>query len=179
MTYESPAASDPIPAPERSPEAELRAVYDQIDRQVALLGPVCQLSGRCCRFAEYGHSLFVSTLEIRYLVAGAPQPCRPLDRGDCCPWQDQMGRCTARHSRPLGCRIFYCDPTYHESAHDISERFIAELQKITQRWDLAWNYAPLHVHLARERNEGRLVIDLAPGSAEERIQEGATTQPPF
>jgi len=179
MTHASPSAAAAIPHLEPSPEADLRALYDQVDREVARLGPVCQLSGRCCRFAEYGHTLFVSTLEIRYLVAEAPRPARPLDQGNNCPWQDQLGRCIARDARPLGCRIFYCDPTYQESAHEISERSITELKTITQRWDLAWNYAPLHDHLAQERNEGRLSIDLASRRPEERIPAGAATQPPL
>ncbi|MGO9923047.1 MAG: hypothetical protein ACLQIB_51170 [Isosphaeraceae bacterium] len=179
MTHSSALAADAIRHPEPSPEAELRALYDRVDRAVARIGPICQLSGRCCRFAEYGHTLFVSTLEIRYLVAGAPRPSRPLDQGDHCPWQDQLGRCTARDSRPLGCRIFHCDPTYQESAHEISERSITELKAITQRWDLTWNYAPLHTHLGRERDQGRLSIDLASRSLEERARVDGTTQPAF
>jgi hypothetical protein len=159
MTRALPPAAEPVSHRESGPEAELQVLYDQVDREVARLGPVCELSGRCCRFAEYGHTLFVSALEIRYLVAGAPRPSRPLDRGENCPWQDRLGRCTARDTRPLGCRIFHCDPTYQESAHEISERFIRDLKTITQRWDLAWNYAPLHDHLARERDEGRLSFD--------------------
>jgi hypothetical protein len=161
MTHASPPADDTPATLGPDLEAQLRAVYDQVDREVARLGPVCELSGRCCRFAEYGHTLFVSTLEIRYLIAGAPDPARPLDRGETCPWQDRLGRCTARDARPLGCRVFYCDPTYQESAHEISEQFIKVLKKITQRWSLAWSYAPLHDHLSRERDEGRLSIDLA------------------
>ncbi len=170
-------AAEPIPEP--GPDAELRALYDRLDQEVARLGPVCQLSGRCCRFAEYGHTLFVSTVEIRYLVAGAPPPARPLDRGETCPWQDQRGHCTARDARPLGCRIFYCDPNYQDAAHEISEQFITGLKKITQRWDLAWNYAPLHDHLVRERDQGRLLIDLVSGSSEERGPADATARPPI
>jgi hypothetical protein len=179
MTHALPSTADPTKLAEPSPEAELRVVYNQVDQQVANLGPVCQLSGRCCRFAEYGHTLFVSSLEIRYLIAGAQAPSRPLDRGDSCPWQDQQGRCTARDSRPLGCRIFHCDPSYQEVGQEISERFITELKRITQRWDLAWNYAPLHDHLARERSEGRLAIDFASRSVEEELHARAAARPPF
>jgi len=179
MTHTPAVTSDLIPHLEPSPEADLRALYDEVDREVARLGPVCQLSGRCCRFAEYGHTLFASTIEIGYLVAEAPRPSRPLDQGDHCPWQDQLGRCTARDARPLGCRIFYCDPTYQESAHEISERSITELKAITQRWDLAWNYAPLHRHLTRECDEGRLSIDLAWPALGERIPADDATEPPF
>src|SRR5262249_3331512 len=45
------------PAPYR---ADLRALYQALDAEVSRLGPVCRLSGRCCRFQEYGHTLFVS-----------------------------------------------------------------------------------------------------------------------
>jgi hypothetical protein len=175
MTHPPGSANQPASTSEASAEAELEALYFEVDRDVARFGPKCQLSGRCCRFAEYGHTLFVSTLEIRYLVAGAPEPSRPLDQGETCPWQDQHGRCTARNARPLGCRIFYCDPAYQQSAHEISERAISHLKRITQRWHLAWRYAPLHDHLSRERDEGRLRIDYAPPAHWETI----AAQPDF
>ena len=112
MIDASPSADDPSMPAKSTPEAELQALYEQVDREVARYGPACQLSGRCCRFKEYAHTLFASTVEIRYLVAAAPEPSRPLDRGETCPWQDERGRCTARDAQPLGCRIFYCDPAY-------------------------------------------------------------------
>ena len=50
---------------------------------MAQLGPVCQLSGRCCRFKEYGHTLFVSTAEVRLLLAsGAESTAAPGSRRD-------------------------------------------------------------------------------------------------
>jgi hypothetical protein len=174
MSRVSPSVADRDVPLEPSLVAELRAVYEKVDREVAQLGPVCQLSGRCCRFAEFGHTLFVSTLEIRYLIDGAPEPSRPLDRGETCPWQDRRGRCTARDARPLGCRVFYCDPTYQESSHEISEQTIKALKEITQRWSLAWSYAPLHDHLIRERDVGRLSVDLAAGISMDPIAAEAT-----
>ena len=39
---------------------------------------------------------------------------RPLDQGATCPWQDSRGHCTAREARPLGCRVYYCDPAFEE-----------------------------------------------------------------
>ena len=62
--------------------SELRTLYDELGLEVSRLGPVCELSGRCCRFREYGHSLFVSTLEIQLLLKEAPEPQRTLDRGE-------------------------------------------------------------------------------------------------
>lgn len=130
--------------------ADLRDLYKQVDAEVARLGPVCQLSGRCCRFKEYGHTLFVSTPEIQLLLDGAPRPQRPLDGGETCPWQDVRGHCTARDCRPLGCRVYYCDPAYEPSAHSLSERDVAGLKALTDKHGLTWNYAPLHRHLEEE-----------------------------
>jgi hypothetical protein len=129
-------------------KAELRTLYDRLDAEVARLGPICQLSGRCCRFEEYGHTLFVSNCEVHYLLEVAPEPSRTLDQGKTCPWQNMSGHCTARDGRPVGCRVYYCDPTYEPSAHELSERYIAELKELTNRHGLAWNYAPLHRHLS-------------------------------
>ena len=59
---------------------ELRELYAELDAAVAGSAPVCQISGRCCRFREYGHTLFLSAPEADYLVSEAPEPVRPLDR---------------------------------------------------------------------------------------------------
>ena len=71
--------------------APLLALYAELDAEVARLAPVCQLSGRCCRFEEYGHTLFLSAPEAALLLAEAPPPSRPLDDGATCPWQDAAG----------------------------------------------------------------------------------------
>jgi hypothetical protein len=138
-------------------QAELRVLYRELDREVAGIGPVCVLSGRCCRFEEYGHTLFVSTAEVEYLVGTAPAPARPLDQGATCPWQDSRGHCTAREARPLGCRIYHCDPSYQEEAHRLSERFIGRMKRLSCDHEIPWNYAPLHRHLHEEQRQGRFV----------------------
>lgn len=134
----------------------LGALYRDLDAAVAERGPVCRLSGRCCRFAEYDHTLFVSEPEAALLLADAPTPVRPLDEGATCPWQDHAGRCTAREARPLGCRVYYCDPAYQPHAPDLSEAFLARLKRLADELELPWNYAPLHHHLRRARAQGRL-----------------------
>jgi hypothetical protein len=143
---------------------ELRALYQELDLAVARLGPVCELSGRCCRFKDYGHTLFVSAIEAELLVDEAPTPQRPLDDGETCPWQDQRGHCTARDARPLGCRVYYCDPAYQPNAALLSEQFISRLKQLAGRHRQAWNYAPLHHHLEDAHQSGRLAIDVARSS---------------
>ena len=134
---------------------ELRELYAQLDAEVARLAPVCSISGRCCRFREYGHTLFLSQPEVDYLLSGAPAPARELDSGETCPWQDDRGRCTAREARPLGCRVYFCDPAYQEAAPALSEHFLKRLKHLAQRHGLPWNYAPLHRHLHDLRDQDR------------------------
>jgi hypothetical protein len=138
--------------------AELAALYGDLDAQVARLGPTCELSGRCCRFREYGHTLFISAPEVEFLLAVAPPPTRPLDHGETCPWQDQARRCTARDGRPLGCRVYFCDPSYTHSGQELSEQFISRLKQLTENHRLPWNYAPLHHHLEAQRDCGGFPI---------------------
>jgi Fe-S-cluster containining protein len=156
------ATSDPLSS-QLSPDLslDLAAFFKDLDAEVERAGAACQLSGRCCRFAEYGHTLFLSAIEADWLLEQAPPPARPLDHGQTCPWQSDRGLCTARGARPLGCRVYYCDPGWMTPAAELSERFIARLKELTVRYNRVWNYAPLHDHLERGRARGRLVIDLA------------------
>jgi len=150
-------------SPESAPTAmdqpfrdELRAIYKALDQEIAQLGPVCELSGRCCRFAEFGHTLFVSGPEFAVLLNESPPPSRPLDDGATCPWQDLKGRCTAREARPLGCRVYFCDPGYESHAPQLSERFLTQMKRLVERYDLAWNYAPLHRHTGQAVSDGKI-----------------------
>ncbi len=133
----------------------LHGIYRDLDAEVARRAPVCQVSGRCCRFEEYGHTLFVSAPEFELLLADAPPPSRPLDDGLTCPWQDRKGRCTAREARPSGCRVYFCDPTFEPDAPVLAEAAIGHLKKMVDERGLPWDYAPLHRHLRRARDEGR------------------------
>ena len=130
--------------PSLSPDAllsemrdELKALYKELDEAVAMKGPVCQLSGRCCRFKGYGHTLFLSAPEALLLVADAPQPPGRLDSGESCPWQDARGHCTARDARPLGCRVYFCDPSFETHAPELSEAFLGAPQATGQQAQLA------------------------------------------
>lgn len=135
--------------------AALQVVYDDLASDVARAGPVCELSGRCCRFAEYDHTLFLSACEAELLLADAPPPVRALDEGQTCPWQDVQGRCTAREARPLGCRVYYCDPSYQHRSHELSELYLAKIRRIAEETGRPWGYAPLHTHLREAQSTGR------------------------
>jgi Fe-S-cluster containining protein len=117
-------------------------IYREADTAVAAAGPVCVASGRCCRFKEYGHTLFLSSLEADVLVAAAPPYDQPVS-ADFCPFQKD-NLCTAREPRPLGCRVYFCDPNYQERSHEITETYLRRLKALAAEFELDWQYAPLH-----------------------------------
>jgi hypothetical protein len=125
-------------------------LYAGADREVAAAGPVCIASGRCCRFKEYGHTLFISNLEADVLLHDAPPYAQPAS-GDFCPFQ-QGTLCTARAPRPLGCRVYYCDPAYQETSHAITEKYLRRLKELAEAHGVEWKYAPLHVFLNQPRD---------------------------
>jgi hypothetical protein len=78
-------------------DAELRAIYGVVATETETLRPVCNASGRCCRFEEYGHRLYVTGIEAAWCLRGsgmvpdAAAVRAAAMRGDC-PFLDN-GRC--------------------------------------------------------------------------------------
>jgi Fe-S-cluster containining protein len=128
-------------------------LYREADREVSAAGPICVASGRCCRFKEYGHVLFLSNLEADLLLGSLPAEDRPMPgpehlSGELCPYQKE-NLCTAREPRPLGCRIYYCDPAYQQTANGITEKYLRRLKDLAEELGVEWTYAPLHHFLSR------------------------------
>jgi Fe-S-cluster containining protein len=120
-------------------------IYREADAAVAAAGPVCVASGRCCRFKEYGHALFLSNLEAEVLLAAAPHYQQPVS-ADFCPFQKD-NLCMAREPRPLGCRVYFCDPHYQDQSHEITETYLRRLKALAAEQGIEWRYAPLHQFL--------------------------------
>jgi Fe-S-cluster containining protein len=117
-------------------------VYAAVDAAVAAASPRCEASGRCCRFTEYGHTLFLSRFEADILLETAPAYAQPVTR-DGCPFQvDNL--CTARDERPLGCRVYFCDEAYTETGNAVTEDAVRKLKALADEFDAGWEYAPLH-----------------------------------
>ena len=69
----------------------------------------------------------------------------PADEGGC-PFQID-GLCSQRETRPLGCRVYFCDPSFSGAMEAIMEEGIRRLKEITDRHALGWDYASLHTFL--------------------------------
>jgi Fe-S-cluster containining protein len=140
--------------------AGIDAVYREMARRVDERRPVCTASGRCCRFEEYGHRLFVTTAELAAFTAALRSVRRPDDnppalprrvslalrsepsfvsKGGACPFQ-MDGLCSVHHIRPFGCRVFYCDPTATDWQQEQYETLHADLRRLHERLGVPYFY---------------------------------------
>ncbi len=135
---------------------QLPVLYADLAAEIAQAAPVCELSGRCCRFVEYGHKLYITRPEAELLLSEGLPPDTVVDEAGC-PFQ-QGGLCTARNRRPLGCRIYFCDPSYQDTMYDLSAKYTARLQDLHRATDTPWEYGALHEFL-READSRRAGLD--------------------
>ena len=139
----------------------LQRLYGELDRDIAGRQPVCNTSGRCCKFELWGHRLFVSTLELAWFrnitlqqtATSMPLPSKPptmvtfplplyAENGQFnpgCPWQVD-GLCTAREARPLGCRIYFCDTTTESWQHERYEYYHQAIAALHETFRLPYRY---------------------------------------
>lgn len=127
---------------------ELELVYEHITRAVDTRKPVCNTSGRCCNFDEWGHRLYVTGLEAAYLftrlneLRDEPLTAADIDAARAaggCPFQKAL-LCSVHAIRPLGCRTYYCDETAQEWQHDLTEDQLREVRAIHDRHGLDYQY---------------------------------------
>ncbi|MFP4145163.1 MAG: hypothetical protein ACOCTI_00235 [Phycisphaeraceae bacterium] len=121
----------------------LRDLYARLDAEVASHEPVCRISGRCCRFREFGHRLYVTGLEIAWFLRQLPaEQHREPDAADpagTCPYQ-LRGLCSTHTIRPMGCRVFFCQPGSEDWQNELYEFYLAELRDLHDREGLAYRY---------------------------------------
>lgn len=119
--------------------ANVRDLYGRLDAEIAAKRPVCTNRGDCCKFEAYGHRLYVTEVELRFFTAHQrASGLRPVVGGSC-PYQ-QEGRCTAREHRPLGCRVFFCDPNAQEWQPEVYEKYLGELKRIGAEGGVEYRY---------------------------------------
>jgi Fe-S-cluster containining protein len=125
----------------------IEAVQLEIAEAIREVGPICLASGNCCKFEAHGHRLYASGLEVARCVAICDREGRGItmedveeavERGNC-PWQD--GRlCTARAGRPIGCRVYFCDPRAREIVPQLAERAHQRIKSIHDEHGIEYVY---------------------------------------
>ncbi len=145
--------------------AAVHAVYADLQQQVDLRRPLCQRSGRCCHFEEWGHRLYVTTMELAAFLAGgrsdslrppsAPNPDNSadgVDRHDAwdgrgCPFQAH-GLCGVHAIRPFGCRIYFCDATAQDWQQEQYQHFHDRLRRLHDELAVPYFYVEWRQALA-------------------------------
>jgi len=159
-------------AGERHVDAALREIFDRVDAAVAERQPICEQSGRCCRFDQFGHLLYVTGLETAWTLrhaklpsdrkasaANVSLPVLPAsDRShpfhwDACPFQVD-GLCSIHTIRPTGCRIFFCDPTAETWQRDLYESTLRDLRTLHERFAIDYRYVEWRTALKSARRAG-------------------------
>jgi len=109
--------------------------------------PRCDASGRCCRFEEFGHRLYVTTIELAAFVASDDIAIEATTKSSLpiyqppggCPFQFNK-LCSVHTRRPFGCRMFYCDPTAQDWQQEQYEQFHAEIKLLHERFGIPYRY---------------------------------------
>jgi len=123
------------------------ALYAHLQDVIDLRGPRCDASGRCCRFEEFGHRLFVTTMELA-VFAHQVQSIERVSQG--CAYQVD-GLCSVHSIRPFGCRMFYCDPSATDWQREQYEYFHAKLRRLHDEFQLPYFYVEWRQALAAIR----------------------------
>lgn len=116
----------------------MHAFYARADARIAAQPGTCWNKGACCRFGEFGHRLYVTALEVAYYLAMGDSKAPGVT--DVCP-HAFAGKCHVRERRPLGCRIFFCDPAAQEWQGPLTEELLGELRRMHDDLGVSYFYA--------------------------------------
>jgi Fe-S-cluster containining protein len=134
--------------------AQIARIYAELQAKIDQRRPICIASGRCCKFEEYGHRLFVTTMEMASFVheldASGKNLTDCLTRwdGTGCPFQVAK-LCGVHPIRPFGCRIFFCDPTATEWQQEQYEAFHHDLKSLHETMRIPYFYVEWREALKR------------------------------
>ena len=122
------------------------SLYERLDGRIAAHQPVCRGRGTCCRFDDFGHRLYVTPVELAFFV-GTVGTEAPLDsEATACPYQID-GLCQARASRPMGCRVFFCESAGRGWQERLAESTLAQLRMLHERFQVPYAYTDWFVAL--------------------------------
>ncbi|MEM9801577.1 MAG: YkgJ family cysteine cluster protein [Planctomycetota bacterium] len=157
---------EPAPDVRREAFERLEALYAELEDLLAAVRPMCLARGVCCRFEEADHVLYATGLEADYAAEKHPSAPAPEAEGRC-P-HHVAGRCTAREGRPLGCRTYFCDPTWSDALEATHERFLRRIRDLEDELGYPSSYAPFPAMLA----------DRGIGAAHEKSEPGGNSPGP-
>lgn len=120
--------------------AAMDAFYQRLASQIDGHRPVCRNRGACCRFGEFGHRLYVTAVELAYFAGTVGRERAAPEAASACPYQIE-GLCDVRESRPMGCRVFFCESAGQGWQEDLTESALGELRTIHEQFDIPYAYS--------------------------------------
>ena len=100
--------------------------------------PRCIGSGRCCSFQSFGHRLYLTGLEAARVMRLTARPHG--HDGDSCPFLDDRS-CSIHLVRPLGCRMFFCDPGATDWQQQLHETVLGSIKRYHRDMGIPYLYA--------------------------------------
>ena len=116
------------------------SVYEWIDSKTAGRTP-CDACGNCCDFKQYDHRLYVTSVELQYLVTTiGPAAIKKMNNG-ICPYNEN-NKCKIHKDRFAGCRIFSCKSDADFQSR-LTEDALTKLKSIGNEFNLSYRYVEL------------------------------------
>jgi len=129
----------------------MERLYSDLDSDIEQLPRRCRRKNACCQFdARSGHRLFVTAVEVCYYLSRRSPP--PANGSTCSHLVDAS--CGARDVRPLGCRIFYCDPSPQDWQGPLTEVYLTRLKNMHEEFGIPYFYADWLTILDAIRDHG-------------------------
>lgn len=125
--------------------AAVEQIYRDLETHLTGLDPWCKNCGLCCDFDRYDHRLYVTTLEMLFLLKGISlrkDAYQKTARPGVCPYQQQDG-CALRPYRSASCRIFFCQSLEPAFQNELTEQVLQRLRQLHQQFDAVYCYADL------------------------------------
>ncbi len=130
----------------------IQNIYNQLDRHLEAANPHCDSCGKCCRFDDYDHKLFATTLEMLYFFHGL----QTLQENGifkniranphACPFLFKAG-CQIRDWRTAGSRYCFCQSLNRVFQSDLSESILKQLRSAHYQIGAIYLYADLRTWL--------------------------------
>jgi hypothetical protein len=122
--------------------AELQALYTKLGEELEPVRRHCDGRGICCRFSKCGHMLYLTDIEAAEMARSGVEPSAAQSAEGNCPYL-RGSMCGIRDFRAIGCRLYYCDKTYHEDRNALCEKFLKAAREIEARYGIAHRYRPV------------------------------------
>lgn len=116
-------------------------IYNRLNSQIRQSAGACSTCGKCCDFESFDHKLFVTTPELRYLVASlGAENMKPMTTGRC-PYNIE-GKCGIYEHRFSGCRIFCCKGD-KDFQGELSESALKQFKSLCTEFQIPYRYTDL------------------------------------